>query len=208
VKDSPINWWRTFEQEQQMRVKSSNQVVSAALVAMITLGSTAFAQRDSQRGFTPGSTHIGPRVWVGNLDGSVAFGGQIERAFTKPGEYGLGIIAGGLGVDYYHWSYRYRLSGDDVGYDYTVVPIELFGNYHFVIKDSPKIDPYVGLALVYENYTAKDVSSFHQTASAQGSASEFVAQVGARYFVTSTMAFNAQAGLGYGSLGIGLSWKY
>lgn len=188
-------------------------VVSAAILkfSLLSVGSIE-AQGGLPSGFSTGSTHVGPRIWIGNLNGATAFGGQIERAFTKPGDYGPGVIGFGGGVDYYTWSYRYQLSGEQVGWDYTAIPIEVFSNYHFVIDGNKKLDPYLGIALVYETLSVKEHSSqqygFGPEGTPTASAAVFVAQAGARYFLTNNMAINGQVGLGYGSLGVGLSWKF
>ena len=35
-----------------------------------------------------------------------------------------------------------------------MIPIQIFGNYHFPIANYPKLDPYVGLAFVYSLVSA------------------------------------------------------
>lgn len=153
--------------------------------------------------FRPGAYYAGPRVWIGNLNGAMAIGGQVERGFTRPGQYGPGIIAGGLGVDYYSWDADYGTGR----YDYSVIPIQLFGNYHFPISSTPKLDPYVGLALVYQRVSASwNGSGIGGSAAASGT--DFAGQLGARYFLTDQMAVQGQVGFGYGTLGLGATWRF
>jgi hypothetical protein len=173
----------------------------AIAVAVVSLAATHTA---AAQAFSTGSYYAGPRVWLGNLNGAVALGAQIERGFTQPGKYGPGIIAGGVGIDYYHWSDDFAGVGS---YDYSVVPIQVFGNYHFVIKDHPRFDPYLGVALVYSVVSASWSGSGGES-SAAGSGTDFAGQAGLRYFMSDNFALQGQLGFGYGTLGLGATWKF
>ena len=153
--------------------------------------------------FEPGSFYAGPRVWMGNLNGAVAIGGQIEKGFTKPNQYGPGIIAGGVGLDWYSWSFDYPVGS----YKYSVIPLQVFSNYHFVIASNKKLDPYVGLALVYSIVSASWNGS-GVAASANGNTTDFAGQAGLRYFIKDNLALQGQIGFGYGTLGLGATWKF
>lgn len=172
-----------------------------ALLALVALGaSTAQAA-----GFETGKYYAGPRVWIGNLNGAVAIGGQIERGFTQPGSAGSGIISGGIGVDWYSWDHNYGAFGS---YDYTVIPIQFFSNYHFLVKSNPKIDPYAGLAIVYQSVSASWSGSGASSGfSASGSTTDLAGQAGVRYFLKDNFALQGQIGFGYGTLGLGVTWK-
>ena len=154
--------------------------------------------------FETGPFYAGPRLWLGNLNGAVAIGGQIERGFTKAGQYGPGIIGGGVGLDWYSWSYDYPFGGS---YKYSVIPIQIFSNYHFVIPNNKKLDPYAGLALVYSIVSASWEGS-GIAASADGNSTAFAGQAGLRYFLKDNLALQGQIGFGYGTLGIGATWKF
>ena len=153
--------------------------------------------------FETGSFYAGPRVWIGNLNGAVAIGGQIERGFTQPGAYGPGIISGGVGIDHYSWDFDYSVGQ----YEYSVTPIQVFSNYHFPIERNKKIDPYVGLAFVYSLVSASWNGS-GVAAEADGNYTDFAGQAGVRYFLTPKVALQGQIGFGYGTLGIGATWKF
>ena len=96
--------------------------VTRAVIAAVVCTAPAFAQAPPPRPqhrrrpppagalFEAGPFYAGPRVWIGNLNGAVAIGGQIERGFTQPGAYGPGIIAGGVGIDHYSWDFDYALA--------------------------------------------------------------------------------------------------
>lgn len=153
--------------------------------------------------FEVGPFYAGPRVWIGNLNGAVAIGGHIERGFTQPGAYGPGIISGGIGIDHYSWDFDYSFGR----YDYSVTPIQLFSNYHFPIESNKKIDPYVGLAFVYSLVSAS-WDRAGAAAEADGNYTDFAGQAGVRYFLTPKVALQGQIGFGYGTLGIGATWKF
>jgi hypothetical protein len=144
-------------------------------------------------------------MWIGNLNGAVAIGGQIEKGFTKPGQYGPGIIGGGLGLDWYSWSYDYPFGFGT--YKYSVIPIQLFSNYHFVIANNSKFDPYLGLAFVYSVVSAS-WSGGTDPGAADANYSDIAGQAGLRYFLKDNVALQGQIGFGYGTLGLGATWKF
>jgi hypothetical protein len=153
--------------------------------------------------FETGRIYAGPRVWIGNLNGAIAIGAQAERGFTTAGQYGPGIIAGGVGIDYYTWDFDYTFGN----YNYSVIPLQAFSNYHFVIESNKKLDPYVGLALVYSIVNASWEGS-GIAAEAEANNLTFAGQGGVRYFLNEKVALQAQVGFGYGTLGLGATWKF
>jgi hypothetical protein len=172
------------------------------LLAQNTAGA-ASASTSAGSQFRTGALYAGPRLWLGNLNGSMAIGGQVERGITQPGAYGPGIIAGGVGVDYYSWSFAYPTGK----YSYSVIPLQAFGNYHFVLKGKERFDPYVGLAFVYSVVNAS-WSGSGVAASANASGATFAGQAGMRYFLSEKVALQGQLGFGYGTLGLGASWRF
>ena len=123
-------------------------VPRSGLLLAIALAATATsaAAQNAAGQFQTAATYAGPRAWLGNLTGAVAFGGQVERGLTEAGAYGPGIIAAGVGLDYYTWSSTFPGGS----WSYSVMPIQLFGNYHFILENNPRIDPYLGMAFVYQ----------------------------------------------------------
>jgi len=183
-------------------------VTSPALAQARPATTTTKTTADSEPAtsdFEVGRWYAGPRVWVGNLNGAVAIGGQVEKGFTKPGQYGPGIIGGGLGLDWYSWSYDYPLGLGT--YKYSVIPFQVFSNYHFVISSNKKIDPYVGLAFVYSVVSAS-WSGGIDPGSADQNYTDFAGQAGVRYFLKDNVALQGQIGFGYGTLGLGATWKF
>ena len=159
--------------------------------------------------FQTGPLYAGPRLWLGNLNGAVAIGGQVERGFTQPGQAGPGIIGGGIGVDWYSWSQSYAVPGFSGEWKYSVVPIQLFGNYHFVLAGNGKLDPYLGVALVYQRTSwSWSGTGAVPTGGANGSTTDLAGQAGLRYFVNDKFAVQGQLGFGYGTLGLGAAWKF
>jgi hypothetical protein len=183
-------------------VCTSPALAQARPATQPSTSSSAAATTDGQ--FVVGPFYAGPRVWLGNLNGAMAIGGQIEKGFTEPGKYGPGIIGGGLGIDYYSWDWDYL---GNAGYSYSVIPIQIFSNYHFVIDSNKKLDPYAGLAFVYSIVNASWKGS-GTSVEADGNYSDIAGQAGVRYFVTPKLAVQGQIGFGYGTLGIGATWKF
>jgi hypothetical protein len=159
--------------------------------------------------FETGAFYAGPRLWLGNLNGAVAVGGQVERAFSQPGQAGPGIIAAGVGVDWYSWSQSYALPGFTGEWKYSVIPVQLFGNYHFVIAGNRKFDPYLGVALVYQHASwSWNGTGTVPSSGAAGSSTDLAGQAGLRYFLNDKVAVQGQLGFGYGTLGLGAAWKF
>lgn len=174
------------------------------LAAALASGAAAQGNEPVLGGFKPGGMYAGPRVWLGNLNGAVAIGGQVEKGLTPPGRYGSGIVSGGVGVDYYTWSFDYAQLGK---YSYSVIPIQAFSNYHFAIPSNRKLDPYLGLSLVYQVVSAS-WDGPGAAADADASSLGFAGQGGLRYFLSDSFAVQGQVGFGYGTLGVGTSWRF
>ena len=153
--------------------------------------------------FETGRLYAGPRIWIGNLNGAIAIGGQVERGFTTAGQYGPGIIGGGVGLDYYTWDFDYAFGN----YNYSVIPLQVFSNYHFIIESNRKLDPYAGIALVYSIVNASWQGA-GVAADAEASSLGFAGQAGVRYFLNEKLALQGQVGFGYGTLGLGATWRF
>jgi hypothetical protein len=174
--------------------------LSAATSLQAQPAATAKADSSGIEGFTTGPIYVGGRIWAGGLegDGSLAFGGMVEKGFTKPGAYGPGIISGGVSVDYYSWGNSF--------FNYSYVPVTVFSNYNFVLKNR-KLSPYVGLGFGYTTVSASVEGTRVGIGSALGSYSYFAAQLGGRYFVNDRMALQAHAGVGVGAISLGATFK-
>ncbi|MBL0890969.1 MAG: hypothetical protein IBJ19_10175 [Gemmatimonadaceae bacterium] len=170
--------------------------------AVLLLSSLPAATALQAQGFATGAIYAGPRIWTGNLNGATAIGVQAEKGLTAPGKYGPGVISAGHGVDWYSWDFTYP-GGK---YEYSVVPIQAFSNYHSGIKTQPNAEPYAELAMEYSvvNATVTGIGS----ASASASGTDLAGQVGARWFFTEKFAAQGQLGFGYGTLSVGATWKF
>ena len=180
-----------------MRTKGMAAILAGALGLLLT--GQALAQQ-----FETGVYYAGPRIWVGNLNGAVAIGGQVERGFTEPGRYGPGIITGGAGIDWYSWSFDYPFGS----YDYTVVPVQVFSHYHFIVNSNRRFDPYAGLAFVYSHVSATWKGTGVGSGSVSASGSDIAGEAGLRYFISQKFAVQGQLGFGYGTLGLGATWAF
>jgi hypothetical protein len=172
------------------------------LAAVALLGAPLLGAHLGAQGFTTGAIYAGPRIWTGNLNGALAIGVQAEKGLTKPGRYGSGVISGGVGVDRYSWS----TSFPGGKYSYSVIPLQVFSNYHFKVASQPKLDPYAGLALVYQYVSASTTGV--ATGSASASSTDIAGQAGARYFINEKFAVQGQLGFGYGTLSLGATWRF
>jgi outer membrane protein W len=88
-----------------------------------------------------------------------------------------------------------------------VIPFQVFSNYHFVIESNKKLDPYLGLALVYSVVNAS-WDGAGAAAEADGSSTAIAGQAGVRYFLSDQLALQGQLGFGYGTLGLGATWRF
>jgi hypothetical protein len=65
-----------------------------AIAIAVAAAAPAAAQSTAAGQFETGRYYAGPRIWIGNLNGSAAVGGQVERGFTTPGRTGRGSSPG------------------------------------------------------------------------------------------------------------------
>lgn len=185
-----------------MSARLARTLAAAVLTASAVLAPAAQAQQ-----FKTDTWYGGPRIWIGGLNGALAIGGQIEKGFTKPGAQGSGIIAGGVGLDYYSYSSNFV----GYGWKFSVIPVSVFGAYHFAVESNKKLDPYLGIALVYSIYSSSYTSPSGTTTtltSPNSSSLGFAGYGGLRYFLSDNFALNGQLGFGYGTLGVGVVWKF
>jgi len=164
-----------------------------ALCALLAFTGTAHAQ------FETGGVYLGPHIGIGSVGGTVAFGGDIEYGITRPGEAGSGRISIGGTLDYW--------SRSDTYYNYTWVPVGIFGAYHFSLSNR-KLDPYLGLGLGYEIVTSswKNGDNTTSSSASYNSGTYLNLVAGFRYFVSPGFALQARAGLGASLLSVGINF--
>ena len=174
-----------------------------ALLAVVSTSAIAQPPGATISGFEIGHNYIGPSIGLGGLgSASLAIGGRFERGFKALPEFGNGILGIGAEIDYY--SYNDRFTGTDYGFTY--IPIGVTANYHFVLKDNKKIDPFVGLGLGYS--IARFDSGFDDSiGDVSGSTIYFIGKAGARYFFRDRLAIQGDVGAGAAALNLGLIFK-
>ena len=137
---------------------------------------------------------------------------QFERGLWEAGP-GVISLGGYLGFKGYKYSYNDGL-GDSYSqkWNYTIVGVR--GAYHLTGLKVDKLDPYAGLMLSY-NHLGYSVSYSNGAGSYQGagsgsygSAIEFSAFVGARYFFAGSLGAYAELGFGVSNLNLGLTYKF
>jgi hypothetical protein len=162
--------------------------VMVALSFMVT--ATSLAQ------YKEAKSYLGPRVGLGVNGSSFSVGAGYEYGVTPD------ISVGAL-IDYYQYSYTYVY---DLTYKYVIFGAQ--GNYHFgkALKADPKIDPFAGLVLAYQNISWSWNNRAAVGFVASGSGMVFGGQAGIRYFVSPTLALYGQAGFGITYLKVGVDF--
>lgn len=153
----------------------------------------------SSQGYEVGMLDLGPTLGFGGtgFGGSVSIGGRIEKAMKQ-------LDNGILGVSGFvqRWSSDCGLGFGSCDLSTTYLAASV--NYHFVLKDHRKWDPFVGLGLGYARISVGGAAlGFKVTGDGIG----FVGNAGFRYFVTDKMAAYADIGAGAATLNIGLMFK-
>lgn len=160
------------------------------------------AEATMTEGFTEGSVYAGPRITLSGGYGG-AIGLHVERAIAAPR---MNVAKGRLGVGASIDVYSYSDAAFGTRWSYRVIPITATANYHFTLQNS-RIDPFVGVVIGYSIVSTSVDGPMPGDNSAGASAFGVGLQWGARYFVKPNLAVQAQTGLGYGALGLGVAWK-
>ncbi len=174
--------------------KLSAALLAASVIALFA--PKANAQFEYQKNY--GGVHIG----LSGVGSTLTYGLDYERAITKPGELGPGMVGLGGLFDYYHY-------GEDFGGfggSWTYIDLGVSGMYHFVL-DNKKIDPFLGLVLGYEiaTWSWSGVSGVYSP-----SAGGFTlgGSAGLRYFLDDNWALQARVGFGFYILAVGVDYKF
>jgi len=171
--------------------------LAPAAQAQIAAGGS---QKSAEEGFTPGHVDLGPVVGLGGLgDASLSIGGRFEFAFLQLPNFPDGILSIEGGVD--HYSYNLSIPGFSYGFSYT--PIGATVNFHYRLKDNPKLDPFGGFGL--GDYIVTTPASC--PGCSYNSGIYPIARIGIRYFWQPNFALYADAGSGGGALHVGLMFK-
>lgn len=168
--------------------------VAAVLVGALLLPGSAAAQFGAKTKF------LGGHVGMSGVGSAAALGVNGEVAYNK--NIGIGAWAD-------TWSYGDSYTTALGNYDWNVRYVALAGtgSYHFPIKSTPKLDPFLGLALGY--YIVSSSAEGFSGVSYAGSANRlFLGGFGgARYFLSDNLAGVARLGFGASYLTVGLDFK-
>ena len=148
-------------------------------------------------GYEVGTLDLGPILGLGGTGfyGSNSIGGRIEKAFKQLDNGILGISGSAT-----RWSY------DCPGCTFSTTYIAATVNYHFVLKNNRRWDPFLSLGLGYLRYSAGvDDGLFGSNFSDGGVV--FAGNAGVRYFITKSMAAYADIGSGAATFNLGLMFK-
>ncbi len=168
-----------------------------------------FVTNTNMAQFEAGKHFAGPSIGLTFLGSTFQLGANYEYGMNvkeigidAPGTLGIGGI-----LRYWSYSEGYY-SGN---WSYTSIVIGVQGNYHFKSGDG-KFDPWTGLILAYHagsvSWDGPDRESWWAEPSYGGM--WLGAHVGARYWISPTMALSGRLGFGtlsYGALDIGVDFK-
>jgi hypothetical protein len=172
--------------------------LSALLCAVCTTTLAAQSPAKIAGTFDAGQNVAGAVIGFGNLgNASASFGGRFEHAIKPLPDFGNGVLGFALDADFYHYSDAFG-SGTSL----TYIPVGASLNYHFHMDDG-RWDPFLGAGLGYSIVNA----SGEGTSATASSAAYLITRAGFRYFYSSSMAFQLDAGAGAAALSLGIVWK-
>jgi hypothetical protein len=167
-------------------------LVAVAVALSFVVTATSLAQ------YKEAKSYLGPRLGLGVHGSSFSVGAGYEYGVTPD------ISVGAL-IDYYQYSYTFINSLTE---KYIIFGAQ--GNYHFgkALKADPKIDPFAGLVLAYQNISWSWDNQAAEGFIPSGSGMVFGGQAGIRYFVSPTLALYGQLGFGITYLKVGVDFVF
>lgn len=168
------------------------------LVALCFLTNpVAHAQSSPPTGnFKVGYTDVGPTIGLGGIGSAgLAFGARFERGIKALPDFGNGVL--GIQASLDTWNYNDNFTGG--AYDFRYVSIGVTANYHFQVKDKPKLDPFLGLGLGNSSVSTDYAGDY-------SSGIYFIGRAGLRYFYTPRLAMYADVGAGAAALNAGVTF--
>ena len=167
-------------------------LIAAGLVSAAPLA----AQGSSAGIFKPGYMDVGPTIGIGGIGSAgLAIGGRFERGFKRLPDLGDGVLGIEASID--TWNYGDRFGGTD--FDFRYINIGVTANYHFQVKNNPKVDPFLGLGLGNASVSTDYAGDF-------SSGIYFIGRAGIRYFYKPRLALYADAGAGASSINLGVTF--
>jgi outer membrane protein W len=132
--------------------------------------------------FLGGSSLLGIHIGVSNVARATVLGVKFEEGITQAGS---GTIGGSAKLDYYSWS--------TLGINQTFFFITVSAQYHLKIEDSPGFDPFAGIGFGYlyetNKYPGSSGITYYDNV---GSGFNFVLSIGARYFLSPSIALRLE----------------
>jgi len=176
----------------------TRKLIGIGVLALLAGSAAMVRPASAQGGFTATILDIGPTVGLGGIgSASLAIGGRLEKGIRTLPNMGNGILGIQASFDYYSYGIT--------GYDYRYIPIGATANYHFVLENTPKFDPFLGLGLGYSILSC----DFRGTGQdfCPNSGIYFIGRAGARYYFQERMAAYADVGAGAATVNVGLMFR-
>jgi hypothetical protein len=165
-----------------------------ALFAGLLLPAGAAAQ------FGGGQRYLGAHVGLSGVGSAPALGVSGEFAYNDR-------IAIGAWADTWGYGESYATGVGNFDWNVRYVAVAGTGAYHFPIKATPRLDPFLGLALGYFVVSSK-AEGFSGVTYAGDASRIFVGGFGgARYFFNDNMSGVARAGFGASYLTFGVDFR-
>jgi hypothetical protein len=144
--------------------------------------------------------YLGAHVGVSGVGSAAALGVNGEIAYNDR----IGI---GAWLDTWSYGDSYTTVGGNYDWDVRYIALAGTGAYHFPVKSTPKLDPFLGLALGY--YVVNSKADGFAGVTYAGSASRVFlgAFGGARYAFKENLSGVARLGFGASYLTVGLDLK-
>jgi outer membrane protein W len=166
---------------------------------LVVLGAALSAQSAAAQ-FAAGQKYLGAHVGLSGVGSTAAIGVSGEVAFNDR-------IAFGAWGDTWSYGESYATGIGEFGWDVRYIALAGTGSYHFPIASTPKLDPFLGVALGY--FVVSSKASGVGGVEYSGDASRVFAGGfgGARYYFRESMSGVARVGFGAAYLTVGVDFK-
>ncbi len=174
--------------------------VRFSLIAAAVLIGGLVAPGEGVAQFAAGQKYVGAHIGLSGVGTSAAFGVSGEVAIDK------NITVGGW-ADTWSYGESYTVAQARTSWDIRYIAVAGTGAYHFSIPSSPRVDPFVGLALGYFVVSSEVRGPGGSVFPGDASRIFLGGFGGARYFFKDNLSGVARLGFGASYLTVGVDYK-